>query len=98
MNINTMYQTRNLIRILNYEKRVDFANKFLSLTNDAKNFFIRSDEAYFYLTLPVNKHNNRNWSDSYMFEGIKKHLHDLVWYTKKKYEPHKYISTITKKC
>ena len=43
-----------------YEKRVNFANWFLSLPMDTKYFFICSDEAYFYLTLAINKQNNRN--------------------------------------
>ena len=53
-----------------YEKRVDFANWFLSLPMDTKYFFICSDEAYFYLTLPINKQNNRNWYAYPPYEGI----------------------------
>ena len=43
---------------------------------------ICSDEAYFYLTLPSNKQNNRNWADCQPIEGIERPLHDgkiLVW-------------------
>ena len=43
---------------------------------------IFSDEAYFYLTLPNNKQNNRYWSDSAQEYGIEKPLKDkkvLVW-------------------
>ena len=46
--------------------------------------FIYSDEAYFYLTLPINKQNNRNWRESSPYQGIEIHLHDekvLVWWT-----------------
>ena len=45
-------------------------------------FFICSDEAYFYLTLPINKQKNRMWSNSRPLEGIEMPLHDqkvLVW-------------------
>ena len=46
-----------------YQKRVDFSQWFLSLAPDAKFRLICSDEAYFYLTLPVNKQNQRIWSE-----------------------------------
>jgi len=88
------------LEVHDYEKRVDFANRFLSLPKDAKNFFICSDEAYFYLTLPVNKQNNRNWSDSYLYEGIEMPLHDekvLVWCAisaKKIYGPYFFENTV----
>ena len=64
------------------KKGVNFANWFLSLPMDTKYFFTCSDEAYFYLTLPINKQNNRNWCESPPYEGIEIHLHDgkvLVW-------------------
>ena len=41
-----------------------------------------SDEAYFTLTLPLNKQNNRIWADSQPVIGIETPLHDekvLVW-------------------
>ena len=50
-----------------YEKRVNSANWFLSLPMDTKYFFICSGEAYFYLTLPINKQNNRNWPNQLFF-------------------------------
>ena len=48
----------------------------------AKHILICSDEAYFYLTLPLNKQNNRIWSGSRPLEGIEVPVHDqkiLVW-------------------
>lgn len=65
-----------------YEKRVEFATWFLNLRSDAKWFLICTDEAYFYLTLPINKQNNRIWSHSKPEEGIEIPLNDekiLVW-------------------
>jgi hypothetical protein len=65
-----------------YGKRVNFANWFLSLPSDAKFHFICCDEAYFYLSLPLNKQNNRIWSDSDPFLGVEIPLQDekvLVW-------------------
>ena len=65
-----------------YERRVTFAKWFLSLRSEAKFFFICSDEAYFYLTMPINKQNNRIWADSQPAIGIETPLHDqkvLVW-------------------
>ena len=41
-----------------------------------------ADEVYFYLTLSLNKQNNRIWSDSRPLEGKRVPLHDqkvLVW-------------------
>ena len=65
-----------------YQKRVDFAQWFLSLAPDAKFRLICSDEAYFYLTLPVNKQNQRIWSELQPNESVEIPLHDekiLVW-------------------
>jgi hypothetical protein len=65
-----------------YEKRVIFARWFLSLAPGVKFFFYFSDEAYFYLTLPLNKQNNRIWSGENPFQGIELPLYDkklLVW-------------------
>ena len=42
-----------------YEKRVNFAQWFLKLPPSAKLYMFSSDEAYFYLTLPINHQNNR---------------------------------------
>ncbi len=67
-----------------YEKRVIFAEWFLKLPNNAKFFFICSDEAYFTLTQPINRQNNRIWSETAPFEGIEVPLNDekvLVWCT-----------------
>ena len=76
------YQQWHRLELHDYEKRVDFAQWFLSLPQIAKFFFICCDEAYFYLTLPVNKQNNRNWLQKKPFEGIEIPLQDeknLVW-------------------
>jgi len=65
-----------------YEKRVVFAKWFLSLPAEAKFFFVFSDEAYFYLSLPINKQNNRVWANKDPYEGVETPLHDekvLVW-------------------
>ena len=67
---------------IDYQKRVDFAQWFLSLALDAKFRFICSEEAYFYLTLTVNKQNQRIWSELQPNEGVEIPLHDekiLVW-------------------
>ena len=43
---------------------------------------IFSDEAYFYLTLPVNKQNNRQWSESQPYVDVEQPLYDkkiLAW-------------------
>ena len=58
------------------KKRVKFAQWFLLRPQNAKYIWICSDEAYFYLTLSLNKQNNRIWSDSRPLEGIKVPLHD----------------------
>jgi transposase len=76
------YQQWHKLEDHDYEKRVNFAHWFLSLPKNAKYFFICSDEAYFYLTLPINKQNNRNWSQTRPIDGIEIPLHDekvLVW-------------------
>ena len=65
-----------------YEKRLIFANWALNLTRPPLDYIIFSDEAYFYLTLPINKQNNRQWSKSDPWLGVEKPLHDekiLVW-------------------
>ena len=65
-----------------YQKRVDFSQWFLSLAPDAKFRLICNDEAYFYLTLPVNKQYQRIWSELQPNEGLEITLHDekiLVW-------------------
>jgi hypothetical protein len=65
-----------------YEKRVKFATWFLKLPSSALNDMIFSDEAYFYLTLPLNKQNNRTWSESAPLIGIEQPLYDkkiLAW-------------------
>jgi hypothetical protein len=65
-----------------YAKRLAFAEWFLSLPKVTEQYMIFSDEAYFCLTLPNNKQNNRYWGDSAQEYGIEVPLHDkklLVW-------------------
>ena len=65
-----------------YEKRIEFAQWFLSLPSNTKQYLICTDEAYFYLTIPVNKQNNRIWGESQPGLGVEKPLQDhkiLVW-------------------
>jgi len=65
-----------------YEKRVKFANWFLSLPSNAINFIIFSDEAWFTLKEPENQQNNRLWLKSKPIDAIELPLHDekiMVW-------------------
>ena len=65
-----------------YGKRLFFAQWFLNLPKASRKFCFFSDEAYFYLTLPPNKQNNRQWGSSQLVVGTEKPLHDekvLVW-------------------
>ena len=65
-----------------YDKRLVFARWFLKQPVKNRPFFFFTDEAYFYLTLPLNHQNNRVWSDSQPCVGIETPLHDkkiLVW-------------------
>ena len=65
-----------------YGKRLNFADWFLKLPKSAPEYMICCDEAYFYLTLPVNNQNNRQWSQVQPYIGVETPLHDqkiLVW-------------------
>ena len=65
-----------------YEKRLIFANWFISLPKLTEMFMFFSDEAYFYLRLPINKQNNRYWGDTDQLYTVEVPLHDekvLVW-------------------
>ena len=76
------YQTWHKLEVHDHEPRLKFAQWFLAKPPATKNFFIFSDEAYFSLTLPLNKQNNRTWADSNPYNGIELPLHDekvLVW-------------------
>ena len=58
------------------------ANPSLYGPKNAKFILICAEEAYFYLTLPLNEQNNRIWSDSRPLEGTTVPLHDqkvFVW-------------------
>jgi hypothetical protein len=63
-------------------KRVIFAGWFLSLPACTKDFLICTDEAYFYLRLPINKQNNRAWASEQLNEGVE--YNTSVEYTTKK--------------
>ncbi len=58
------------------EKEKILPNTHLSLPSVAKLHFICFEEAYFYLFLPLNKQNNRIWSDSEPFLGVEIALKD----------------------
>lgn len=63
-------------------KRLKFAEWFSELPAATSQFLSCSDEAYFYLTLPLNKQNNRVWSESDPCLGVEQPLQDekvLVW-------------------
>ena len=65
-----------------YKQRVKFTQWFLIKFPEIKEFLICIDEAYFTLTLPVNKQNNRIWGRSSPYNGIEVPLNDkeiLVW-------------------
>ncbi len=65
-----------------YEKRVILPNGSFRWPPELSFFFYFSDEAYFYLTLLLNKQNNRIWSGENPFQGIELPLYDkklLVW-------------------
>ena len=51
-------------------KRVIFAEWYLGLPVSARQHMFFSDEAYFYLTLPLNKQNNREWAESNPHNGV----------------------------
>jgi hypothetical protein len=51
-------------------KRLKFAEWVLSLPIEAILKFSCSDEAWFYLTMPVNKQNDRYWADSMPIVGV----------------------------
>ena len=70
------------LRAAYYQKRVDFADFFMGLPNNARSLLICCDEAYFYLTRQVNVQNDRLWLYSKPTDKIGTPLHDqkvLVW-------------------
>lgn len=76
------YQTSQALKHTDYAKRVNFAEWFLSRPTNITQYFIASDEAYFYLTEALNKQNNRVWSESRPYNRIEVPLHPLnihVW-------------------
>lgn len=58
------YQMCQKLKPADYKKRLDFAHWFLSKPHNTPEYFICSDEAYFYLTESLNKQNNRMWCES----------------------------------
>ena len=74
------YQECHKLEEYDYEKRAKFAKWFLLRLENAKYILICSDDADFYLTLSLNKQNNRVLSDSRPLEGIKEPLHMLQNY------------------
>ena len=60
----------------------DFCNWVKVLPRNAADWFIFSDEAYFYLTKTANKQNSRLWLETRPKSGIERPLYDqkvLVW-------------------
>ena len=58
------------------KKRVDFAEWFFKTLDISHGRIICTDEAYFYLTEPLNKQNNRIWASEKPQGGIERPLHD----------------------
>jgi hypothetical protein len=87
---------------MDYAKRLDFAEWYISESADVQDNMIFSDEAYFYLTLPLNKQNNRVWSKSNPNIWVEKPLQDqklLVWCAisaKRIFGPYYFSSAINK--
>ena len=81
-------------------KRLNFCLWFRSLPQVATMRLICSDEAYFCLTEPVNKQNNRLWLSTRPTEGIEQPLYDqkvLVWCamsSERIYGPHFFEGTV----
>ena len=62
---------------LDYPKRENFARWFLNLPTVTLYNMIFNDEAYFYITLSVNKQNNRQWPESQPYVGVEQPLYDM---------------------
>jgi hypothetical protein len=73
---------KNAIFLKKCIKKLRVFKRFLSLHKSTEQFMIFSDEAYFYLTLLINKQNNRFWGQSAQEYGIEMRQDDsklLVW-------------------
>ncbi len=70
------YQMCHELKPSDYEARLEFARWFLSKPENITQYFIVSDEAYFYLKEALNKQNDRMWSESRPDEWIEAPLHD----------------------
>ena len=66
-----------------YEKRLIFANWLISLPKLTEMLMFFSDEAYFYLRLPINKQNNRYWGDTDQLYTVEVPLHDEKVFSEK---------------
>ena len=71
-----MFHVWHKLEDKDYKKRLNFAHWFIKLSKSIDKYTICSDEAYFYLTLPVKNQNNRQWSKSQPYIGIESPLHD----------------------
>jgi len=96
------YQSAHQLSLLDYDKRVIFAQWWLDLEKDAHNWLITTVEAYFYLTKSINKQNNRMWLNKRPEDWKEKPLHDakvLVWCAtscRKIYGPYYFEETVKK--
>jgi len=83
-----------------HPKRLNFCIWFRALPKMTSMRLICSDEAYFYLTQPDNKQNNRLWLKTRPTEGIERPLYDekvLVWCamsSQRIYGPYFFESTV----
>ncbi len=83
-----------------FPKRLDFCNWMKTLPRNAADWFIFSDESYFYITKIANKQNNRLWLETRPKYGIERPLYDqkvLVWCamsSQKIYGPYFFESTV----
>ena len=69
------YQICHRLKPTDYDAGLTFAAWLLSQPENITQYFIASDEAYFYLTQALNKQNNRMWSESRPDEWIEEPLH-----------------------
>lgn len=72
------YKIHDCHRLLqpDFQKRVDFAEWYFKTSDISHDRIICTDEAYFYLTEPSNKQNNRLWLNAKPQEGIERPLHE----------------------
>lgn len=96
------FQIEHKLLPVDYQKRQDFAEWFSAQSADVQQNMIFSDEAYFYLTLPLNKQNNRVLAKSNPHMTIEQPLQDkklLVWCAisaNRLFGPYVFSGTVTK--